>query len=175
MSPLWRRLRTLFKKSGKLPRPCAFFKLHVRSMMNAVWRMMSMMSAATSGPPCFIWCPISPSAGRYHQIANAMIAASVNPNGTMKRFIVVSSSLAARSSCAPRSAGRSFLRERSERLLLRVVVVEHHDQLRHREQIFQPLAETAELHFAAATLVVAVPAHQHTDRDRVQRLAFRHV
>src|SRR6516162_310610 len=49
--------------------------------------------------------------------------------------------------------------ECGDRLLLGVVVVEHHDQLGHREQVFDALAERAQLDLTAAPLVARVAAH----------------
>src|SRR6266496_1260001 len=42
--------------------------------------------------------------------------------------------------------------EGRDRLLLAVVMVEHHDQLRHGEQVLEPLAERAQLDLAPAAL-----------------------
>src|SRR5215831_19229177 len=104
-------------------------------------------------------------------------AASVNPAGTMYRFIELHSSLVRGRSPRLRP-GRTEVRvhrEGRERLLLGLVVVEHHDQLGHDEQILETLPQPTQLDLTAATPVVREGPHDDTDRDRVEGLAFLHV
>src|SRR5262252_4705245 len=65
--------------------------------------------------------------------------------------------------------------ECGDRLLLGVVVVEHHDQFGHGEQVLDALAERAQLDLPAAPLVARVAAHEYADRHRVERLALAQV
>src|SRR4029079_15967247 len=79
---------------------------------------------------------------------------------------------------SPRTPGFIFLRrfrESRESLLLRLVVVEHHDELRHGEQLANALAQATDLHLAAPALVVRESSHQNADRHGVQRRAVRQV
>src|ERR1044072_5829662 len=154
MSPTCRRLRTLLRNDGSGPRPCAFLRLQIRSRMNAVCRMMSRISMATSGPPCLMLLPSSPIAGRFHHSVMEMTSAAMKPKGTMKRLM---------SRMSSGSGG-----ERRHRLLLSLVMIEHHDQLRHGEHILQPLAQPAQLDLAAPAPVVGINPHQHADRERVE-------
>src|SRR5215831_18230884 len=178
-SPACSRRLTSLRNAASGPRPWAFRRLQVRSMMNAVWRMMSMMSAATRYPPCWMFLPNSPMTGRKYQMAIETAAAATNPMGTMKRLIFRGSSATGQRQPTAASDASfvlpSFHRERSESFLLRLVMVEHHDQLRHGEEILQPLAETAQLDLAASTAVIRKSPHQHADRDRIERLAILHV
>src|SRR5688572_30760357 len=76
-----------------------------------------------------------------------------------------------------RPPDRRLLRrgERRDGRFLRLVVIEHHDQLGHHEQILDPLAETTQLDLSAPAPIARVAAHEHADGDRIECLAFRQV